>query len=403
MISKVFRQIASLGLAEGFGRVLAFVFSAAVARSQGLEVLGYISLGLSMIAYITIAGDSGLNQDSTRQILAGRSVYHVVQESVRMQLAAVLGASVVVGIISYALYGWPFFWYFLALLPIPIISSLSTPYILDSSRRIGELAFSRVILSAVTASVGMCMLYFGAVDGALAFAYVCGYFGAMLFVVWRSRAPLFAALRRIEPARFKERAKVYQRLGVAGLLLHVFVSLPIVVSGLSSPDALGDMGVVTRIWFLLSAPAAMAGSVLIPFLSTRVGAKRVPQLAALAAILGLVGWLPIYFFSAGILKVLFGVDAAVAGPALGIFAAALPMIGVVSVMSAALISVHQEKQISAAYIIGTLVFSAYCIWWRTELSSVDLSAAWTVSYFAVAVYLLCVYFSLRPETTNRVS
>jgi O-antigen/teichoic acid export membrane protein len=247
------------------------------------------------------------------------------------------------------------------------------------------------------------MLYFGGVGGILAVAYVCGYFAAMLFVVWRSRAPLAAALHRIEPARFKERAKVYKRLGVAGLLLHVFVSLPIVISGLLSPGALGDMGVVTRIWFLLSAPAAMAGSVLIPFLSTRDGAKRVAQLAMLATILGLAGWLSIYFFSSRILEVLFGVNAAVAGPALAIFVGALPMIGVVSVLSAALIAVHEEKQISAAYTIGTFVFSAYCLLWRPALSSVDLSAAWVVSYFAVAVYLLCVYFSLSPEKRNLVS
>lgn len=403
MISKVIRQIASLGLAEGAGRILAFFFSAAVARSLGLEVLGYISLGLSMIAYITIAGDSGLNQDSTRQILAGRKVAEVVQESVRMQIAAVFGASIVVGIVSYFLYGWPFFWYFLVLLPIPFLSSLSTPYILDSARRIGELAFSRVILSAGTASVGVLMLYFGAVDSTLAGAYVCGYFLATLFVVWRSNAPLTAALHRIESARFKRRAKVYKRLGVAGLLLHVFVSLPIVVSGLLSPGALGDMGVVTRIWFLLSAPAAMAGSVLIPFLSTRDGVKRVSQLAALAAVLGLAGWIPVYFFSSNVLQILFGDEASVAGPALSIFVGALPMIGVVSVMSAALIAVHEEKKISAAYIIGTLVFVGYCIFWRGSLTSINLSAAWVVSYFAVGIYLVCVYFSSNRLERNRQS
>lgn len=394
MISKILRQIASLGTAEVFGRLFTFAFSALVARIAGIDVLGYLSLALALIAYVTIAGDSGLNQDSTRRLLVGDDPRDVVRESVRIQLSAAAVIAIVVTCFSFFIYGDPVWLYVLLLLPVPIAACLSTPYMLDYIGRIGTLVFSRVIQTAMIGISGIFLLLAGIRGQYISLAYGIGYGVAALVVVKLSRAPFRSVFSRIPKDRLSLRLRSMRRLGVTGILLHLYVSLPLLIAGVVSSAVLADIGLITRIWFLASAPAAMAGTVLLPVMSRTDGREKYYKIALAGLVLGTIGAIFLAAISDWLLRTLFGSDVGSAADGLSIFIFALPIFGVIAVSSSFLIAVHRERMVSIGYVVAVAAFFAMGAVFGID-TAVSISYAWLTSSLALLAVLVASVVSAK--------
>jgi len=377
----------SLGGAEAVGRVFTFLFTALVARVAGIEVLGYLSLAISLVAYISIAGDSGLNQDATRRLVAGADAKHVVQESVRVQVGAAVVATLIIVPITILVYGDPVWKYLLVLIPMSFAVAISTPYLLDSRRRIGTLAVSRLVLTLTVAAVGVILLFVGVSGIWLGLAYCAGYWASTFFVLRMSRSPIRHALKPMGMPRLRSRLAVIRTLGVTGILLHVFVSLPVLAAGLVSTSALANIGLVTRVWFLVSAPAAMAGSVLIPLMVEERGRSRTLPLCLLAFLVGLIGALGLSVISSPLMRLLFGEEAVSAAIPLSIFVLALPFMAVAAVLSARLIAVHREFWIAAGYSISAVTFLGIILMPFWIADAMLISTAWVASYAVLMAIL----------------
>lgn len=389
MMQRILKQIASIGLAEGLGRLFTFGFSALVARTAGIDVLGYLSLALALIAYVTIAGDSGLNQDSTRRLIRGDDPKNVVKESVQIQFIVSSCAFVLVVIFAVIAYGDPVWKYVVFLLPVPIAASLSTPYLLDYVRRIRPLVASRLMQTVSIGVAGMVFIWLGVRGEGIAFAYGIGYWCSAVFVIRISRAPYRSVFGRIDRSRLNLRLESLRRLGLTGLLLHLYVSLPLLVAGFAGSEVLAEMGLISRIWFLASAPAAMAGTVLLPVMSSVDGRTKVWNLVAIGFGLGAFGTVLIGAVSSPLIVLLFGADASVASAGLAVFCLALPAYGALAVGSAYLVAIHRERAVSVAYTIAIVAFVTTAGIANWAGVPVPLAFSWVVSSFLLA-FVLCL-------------
>lgn len=390
MIRRILSQIASIGLAEGLGRLFTFGFSALVARTAGIDVLGYLSLALALIAYVTIAGDSGLNQDSTRRLLRGDDPADVVKESVRIQVFVSTIAFVFVFLFALVAYRDPIWKYVLVLLPVPIAASASTPYLLDSARRIRPLVISRLLQTITIGVCGMLLIWVGFEGEGIAVAYGIGYWCSAVFVIAIARAPYRTVINRIDKSRLRLRLLALRKLGLTGLLLHLYVSLPLLIAGFIGSETLAEMGLISRVWFLVSAPAAMAGTVLLPVMSKVDGRSKVWHLILIAILLGTVGSLVLFFASNHLIVLLFGEEASLAASGLAIFCLALPAYGALAVASAYLIAIHRERAVSVAYVSSILVFCGSCILNEAFGGGASLPFSWVLSSFVLSAVLCCV-------------
>ncbi|QNN53980.1 hypothetical protein [Nocardioides mesophilus] len=389
MYARAFKGIASIGGAEAVGRLLTFAFTAMLAREAGLETLGYLSLSLALIALATIVSDGGLNQDATRRIVEGELPDNVAAVTIRVQLVAVLILAPLIALIGYAIYGLPTAKYVVVLLPLPLSMALAVPYLLDSRRRFAALAICRIVLTATTAAAGLVLLAVGVRGHALALAYVCGYWAASVSMWLFARAPARLVLAQVSQGDIRPRLRTMSRLGLASILLHVFVSLPIAIAGLISVHTLETVGVVTRLWFLLSAPAAMAGAVLIPLLAGERDLAKFKGIAAVAFFLGLTVSLLVSVFSEDLLQLLFGYEAGQAAPTLAVFVWALPLIGLVAVASAYLIAHRLDGWIAASYglAIAIFLFTTFVLGGPVP-KALDLARAWVSAYMILALVLV---------------
>ena len=389
MYLRAFRQVATLGATEAFGRLFTFVFTAALARAAGLSVLGNISLGLALIALITIVGDGGLNQDATRRLVRGESRSLVLRETMQFQLIACALVSIPVVVFSGVVYGGNLQNYLFFLLPIPIFMSLATPYLLDSVGQIGLLSAARIFMTVGIGSSGLVLLAVGWRGPGLGLAYVIGFGCGTISMLVFSRAPVRSALAPINREAFIKRFQVVRNLGLASVLLHVFVSAPMIIAGLSHRSGvLEQMGVVTRIWFLVSAPAAMAGSVLIPLFSRQRSAKGAAKVGLVAVGFGALGSAVFWVFATPILGVLYGQEAELATDALKIFALALPLIGGVAVASAFAISRRHDRIIASGYGVAVAVLLCVCAVDYPRLGADRLAWAWVTSYGCLLAVLV---------------
>ncbi|BFM23120.1 hypothetical protein CHE218_01620 [Microbacterium sp. che218] len=296
------------------------MLTAVVARGMGLEVLANLALAQSVVSYATVLSDGGLNNHAIRMLLHGTSVARVVSLTLKTQalMAIITVALIVVLGPIIAPSAQEFIW---ALVLVPIATALSTPYVLQARHVTWPVAFSRILGAVVTTVIGLCLVWMAALPWTLGLAYSAGAIGMALWVC-RSSSVTFADVRG--PVKLSEAAALLRQsapLALYGLLLQVVTSLPLLMTqALHESESFEAMGLASRLWFIVTAPAAMAGSILIPVFADKHSAKGTFRRYLLIAVLsGSACALVFALLAPWVVPLLFGADSAPYWPAVVFF------------------------------------------------------------------------------------
>jgi len=380
-------NIALLAAGEGVGRLLAFGLTALIARAYGLTELAILSACQAFIAYASIAGDGGLNQEATRRLVGGEDRGIVYRDAARTQFVYTSGAVCLV-LALVAVSSPAIFLPLLCFAPVPLAAAISTPYLLDAVGRFGEIAVSRILMSLVTTVVGLVMIAVGVPAWLFGLAYSLGAIAAAWWTNLRGRRPRGVILQHRSAASRSARRRTAWRLGQVAVLLHVHSSLPILIaSRFSDNRSFQDMGVVTRVWFIASAVIVMSGSVLLPSFGRSLGRKKVFVAIAGFVLYSLLALLLFWAAGGPLLNLLFGPDASRSFVPVLIYLAGLVPASVAAVCASALIAMHRESGMGLAYGVGILALICVVVTSSDGASSISLSVAWLLSQFFLAGWL----------------
>ncbi|SMG36738.1 Membrane protein involved in the export of O-antigen and teichoic acid [Rhodococcus rhodochrous J3] len=379
--------------AEAAGRAMAFVVGAAIARVYGLEVLAVVTLAQSLSAYVSVTSDGGLNNHALLRLFNRSRSGKVVAETSRAQvyIAGFVAPLMAVGVYVFSPEVLPVFLVFCL---VPAITAFSTPYILQHRGRLGPIAVSRFVGALTTATVGILLIYVVKPPPVyLALPYVANAAAMFLVVYGTSHIDAKWYFERVRWTRLRKSMAVIKTLGLSALVKQVHLSAPLLIaSHIGSQEEFEAMGVVYRVWVVLSLPAAMLATVLIPQIARNSKIRNSESRAFLA----------LFCLSAGvciltsigpefILSTLFGPAAGAYGNELRIFSLALLPLAAISVLSCRLIVERQYGTLVSSNIVGLFVLVlAYWVL-RQGSASEPISIAWVISQISI---LLVLIFSL---------
>lgn len=368
-------KVGVLAGAEAAGRLIAFSLTAVIARAYGLDDLAMLAVAQALIAYATIGGDAGLNQEATRRLVAGEQREVVTRDAVRAQCASTLLATVVVMLVV-AAYEPKYVATILFFLPVPFAYAVSTPYLLDSVGRIVPIAVGRVLMSLGAAVSGLLLISLGVSGMAFGAAYSIGAWMATGWILWRAHAPVRCALTAMGREARVARLRSFRQLGSLAVLLHTQASLPVLVAGrFSEADDLESVGVVTRLWFVLSAPLAMSLTVLLPLFARTADRGPLWRAVSASALYGAATAGVFHFLAPDLLVILFGSPAGAASPAAVVFMYAIIPFALISVGNAFLIANYRERSLAVCYGLSLLAFGLILIQFQ-EASDLAIAWAW---------------------------
>lgn len=393
------RAYLALMAAEGMGRAMAFIVGAAIAREYGLEILAIVTLAQSLSAYVSVTSDGGLNNHALMRLFKLSRTRYVVAETSRAQLLIVLGVSPVVALVVYltADYAVPLFVLFCL---VPVATAFSSPYVLQYRGQLMPIALSRLLGAVATALVGVFLIYVAHVPPLyLAVPYIANAVVMMLTVCIRSRIDWRWYLIAVPWARIRNSLVVVRSLGSSALLKQVLLSLPLLLTGnFGAPNEFESMGVVYRLWVVLSLPAAMLATVLIPQIARNPQNNAASQRA--------LSWLLCFSVPVAvvvsirpdlILSILFGENAAQYGDDLRIFTWALVPLAISSVFSCRFIVRKRYMELMFGNGIGIVALCGSYSLLEMLSGSHAISFAWVISQMAISAYLAVVEFLPRKK------
>lgn len=399
-------QLVALAGGEALGRLAAFALTAVIARSYGLDALAVLSVSQALIAYATIGGDGGLNQEATRRLVRGEAESIVVRDAVRSQVTSAAIASLVVtaGVVVYEpryLTSYLFF------LPIPFAYAVSTPYLLDSRGRMVVLGLGRLLMSLGTAGVGLVWILVGLPSWGFGVAYSAGAWATTCWILWRARAPLKSALNAMGVIARRARFRSGIHLGGVALLVHALASLPMIVAGRISPASdLQAMGVVTRIWFVVSAPILMSGTVMLPLFTRASTRTRVLAAVGIAAMYAVGVNLVLHFTMPKLITFLYGEAAGIASSPSSLYVTALIPMGISAVLISNMIARGLERWLPPSYALSIIAFLLW-VALRGSGAAMVISSGWLISQaslaFATAIASMLLLRRGKPSTQVRAA
>jgi O-antigen/teichoic acid export membrane protein len=384
-VTKFLRDGGLLFAAESLARLAAFVVTFLVARRLGLHEVALLTLGQSLMAYATVAGDGGLGTGAVTRLVRGGNVPDVIKGTARLQVSLTVIACLVLVPVTAAAVGWALA---LVLAFTPVAIAASTQYVLQARRDVRAIATGRISGNLSTAVIGATAAFSHAPLWVVACAYPVGAIVTMLLVNRAAPAPL--RLTFGVPSVTFLRSDWRHSLGLFGytLSVHVYASiLLLLAAALRHGDNLVEVALATRLLLLFSIPTQVLESVLLPryaALAQQLTVKRIVRDSGVAFVAGVVFAAALIVAAPLYVPLLFGPDASGSVGTVQAAVLQVPISLVTSVLTVDLLARRRSAGLTVAYMVAAAVQAGLAVWFASSGAELMVQAiVWSELVLAV--------------------